>query len=98
MHAETSLHLMYYDEIWSVEIRGKARKVLKKITAKSTAAILDVIESLKRDPFGGDIEKLGGEVNAWRRRVGPYRIFYEIYQHTHYVYVYWVERRGSHTY
>lgn len=89
---------MYYDKIWSVEIRGKARKVLKKVPAKNAVAILDVIESFSTNPFGGDIEKLEGEINAWRRRVGPYRIFYEIYQHTHSVYVYWIERRGSNTY
>jgi mRNA-degrading endonuclease RelE of RelBE toxin-antitoxin system len=89
---------MYYDGIWSIEIRGKARKALKRFPEKEAGVILDVIESFKTDPFGGDIEKLGGEANAWRRRVGSYRIFYEIYPRTHSVYVYWVERRGSHTY
>jgi hypothetical protein len=27
------------------------------------------------DPFGGDILKLEGESNRWRRRIGNYRIF-----------------------
>lgn len=89
---------MYYEVIWSVEIRGKARKALKRIPAKSAGAILGVIEGFKTDPFFGDIEKLEGEDNTWRRRVGSYRIFYEVYTHTHSVYVYWIERRGSHTY
>lgn len=89
---------MYYDGIWSVEIRGKARKALKRIPAKSAGAVLSVIEKFKTDPFFGDIEKLEGEDNTWRRRVGSYRIFYEIYPHTHSVYVYRIERRGSHTY
>lgn len=87
---------MYYDRIWSVEVRGKARKALKRFPAKDAGVILDVIEILKTDPFGGDIEKLGGEANAWRRRVGSYRyllnwhqltrsdlvIFCRVYQHS----------------
>lgn len=89
---------MYYDGIWSVEIRGKARKALKRILTKSAGAILDAIERFKTNPFLGDIEKLEGEDNAWRRRVGSYRVFYEVYANTHSVYVYWIERRGSHTY
>jgi mRNA-degrading endonuclease RelE of RelBE toxin-antitoxin system len=30
------------------------------------------------DPFAGDILKLQGEGNRWRRRVGNYRIFFSI--------------------
>ncbi len=89
---------MYYAGIWNVEVRGKARKKLKKIPAKNAGMILEVIDGLKTDPFEGDIEKLAGEVNAWRRRVGSYRIFFEIYPQTHSVYVYKIERRGSNTY
>ena len=89
---------MYYERIWSVEVRGKARKALKRFPTKDAGVILDVIESFKIDPFSGDIEKLGVEDNAWRRRIGSYRIFYEVYMRTHSVYVYKIERRGSHTY
>lgn len=89
---------MYSNEIWRIEVRGKARKTLKKISAKNAGAVLVVIQELSVDPFTGDLEKLKGELNAWRRRVGAYRIFYEIYTQTHSVYVYKIERRGSHTY
>ncbi len=89
---------MYSNEIWSVEVRDKARKKLKKIPTKDAGVVLDVIEGFKTDPFLGDIEKLEGEDTAWRRRVGAYRIFYEIYPRTHVVYVYRIERRGSNTY
>jgi len=30
------------------------------------------------DPFAGDVLKLEGEGNRWRRRVGSYRIFFAI--------------------
>lgn len=89
---------MYSNEIWSVEVRGKARKALGKIPAKNAGDIIVAIEELKTNPFFGDVEKLKGEISAWRRRVGSYRIFYEIYQRTHSVFVYHIERRGTHTY
>jgi len=30
------------------------------------------------DPFSGDVLKLEGEGNRWRRRVGSYRIFFAV--------------------
>ncbi|KKU65939.1 MAG: hypothetical protein UX89_C0024G0005 [Parcubacteria group bacterium GW2011_GWA2_47_16] len=84
--------------MWNVEVRGKARKVFQKIPVKNALAVFDAIEELGDNPFSGDIEKLEGETSAWRRRTGAYRIFYEIYIQTHSVYVYKIERRGSHTY
>ena len=89
---------MYSNGTWKVEIRGKARKSLKKIPAKNAGAIFDAIQGLQANPFTEDIEKLEGEDNAWRRRMGAYRIFYEIYTQAHSVYVYKIERRGSSTY
>lgn len=89
---------MFSSGIWNVEIRGKARKMLKKIPAKNAGAILNILKDFQLDPFAGDIEKLEGETNTWRRRVGAYRIFYEVYPETHSVYVYRIKRRGSHTY
>jgi mRNA-degrading endonuclease RelE of RelBE toxin-antitoxin system len=31
------------------------------------------------DPFQGDIKRLKGQSAAWRRRVGSYRIIYDLY-------------------
>lgn len=39
-----------------------------------------------------------GEENVWRRRVGSYRIFYEIIVDKKIIYVYDVKRRTSSTY
>jgi mRNA-degrading endonuclease RelE of RelBE toxin-antitoxin system len=33
---------------------------------------------LAEDPFSGDIIKLEGAENRWRRRVGSYRVFFII--------------------
>ncbi len=73
-------------------------KNLKKIPHKDTGRILFVIRSLSNSPFGGDIKKMKGDKNTWRRRVGNYRIFYEIITEERVIHVFWVERRTSKTY
>jgi len=49
-------------------------------------------------PYAGDIEKMEGEAYAWRRRIGSYRLFYEVHQGDRNVYVFRIERRTSKTY
>lgn len=52
---------------------------------------------MRLNPYAGDVLKLeGGE--AWRRRIGAYRIFFVIDQAERSVLVFRIERRGSGTY
>ena len=71
-------------------------KRLDKIPRDYAERLREVIRSLANDPYFGDIQKMKGEGNAWRRRVGPYRVFYEI--HDTFVYVYDLKRKTSTTY
>ncbi|PIQ07418.1 MAG: hypothetical protein COW72_00415 [Candidatus Nealsonbacteria bacterium CG18_big_fil_WC_8_21_14_2_50_37_10] len=48
--------------------------------------------------LGVIFKKMRGEKNVWRRRVGAYRIFYELIQKEKVIHVFWVERRTSKTY
>jgi mRNA-degrading endonuclease RelE of RelBE toxin-antitoxin system len=57
-----------------------------------------VIEELPRDVFAGDTQKMRGEEQTWRRRVGAYRILYELEKNPDVVVVFHVERRTSKTY
>lgn len=82
---------------WRLAVDPKARKQLRKIPPDYAKRILTVIEALALDPYAGDIQKMEGE-DSWRRRVGDYRIFYEIYQADRLVYVFKVKRRTSSTY
>ncbi|MBI2024454.1 type II toxin-antitoxin system RelE/ParE family toxin [Candidatus Giovannonibacteria bacterium] len=50
------------------------------------------------DPFFGDIQKMKGEKNTWRRRIGSYRLFYKIYSDKKIILVFRLERRTSKTY
>lgn len=83
---------------WELKIRDRVYKELLRFPAADRSRITRVIESLPFNPYAGDIEKMKGEENVWRRRVGAYRIFYEVIVIEKVVYVYRVERRTSKTY
>jgi mRNA-degrading endonuclease RelE of RelBE toxin-antitoxin system len=53
---------------------------------------------MANDPFAGDVLKLEGEGNRWRRRVGSYRIFFIVHIETRIVAVSAIVRRTSTTY
>ncbi|MFA4890680.1 MAG: type II toxin-antitoxin system RelE/ParE family toxin [Candidatus Paceibacterota bacterium] len=63
---------------WGLKIRPKVYKELDKFPKKDAERIIFTIEQLPIDPYAGDIEKLESGDTIWRRRIGNYRIFYEI--------------------
>ena len=64
---------------YTVKIRPSAQKSLAKIEKKFTQKIIEKIDSLANDPRHHGSIKLSGEENAYRTRVGKYRIIYEIF-------------------
>lgn len=82
---------------WQIKIRDIVYKQLAKFPRKDRERILKEIEDLPKNPFAGDIQKMEGEDNVWRRRVGAYRIRYEIITSEKVIYVFRAERRTSHT-
>ena len=83
---------------WELRIDECVYKKLDKLPIKDSLKIIEVIEFLPFDLYEGDIQKIKGEKDVWRRRIGSYRIFYTIYKKENIVNVFWVERRGSKTY
>jgi mRNA-degrading endonuclease RelE of RelBE toxin-antitoxin system len=53
---------------------------------------------MAEDPFAGDVLKLEGKGNRWRRRVGNYRIFFTVRAAAKTVEVSALVRRTSTTY
>jgi mRNA-degrading endonuclease RelE of RelBE toxin-antitoxin system len=53
---------------------------------------------MQQDPFSGDIKRLKGQVAAWRRRVGNYRIVYDLHVEEQRIVVAGILRRTSTTY
>lgn len=60
-------------------VNPKIEKFLSKIDNKMAIRIRDRIRSLANDPKPIGSKKLKGHENAYRDRVGDYRIIYEIY-------------------
>ena len=83
---------------WVLQIDNSIYKFCEKIPRADSRRIFDTIESLSMNPFFGDIQKMKGDKSAWRRRTGNYRIFYEVINDEHAIYVYKVKRRTSNTY
>lgn len=82
----------------SVIIDSSVKKILGRIPKDDARRIGSVLKELVVNPYAGDIEKMEGESDVWRRRVGSYRIFYEVYKNKRVVYVFKLERRTSNTY
>ena len=89
---------MNFEKNWILQIDPVVYKFLKKIPRHDAGRILIVIESLPKNPFFGDIQKMKGEKDTWRRRIGAFRIFYEMIAAEKTIHAYKVERRGSKTY
>ena len=60
---------------WDLQIDDGVFKSLKKLSQRDAGEILAVIKLLPVDPYFGDVQKMKGQENTWRRRVGAYRIF-----------------------
>ena len=83
---------------WVLRIDESVYKFLSRIPQKDARHIVSVISILPNNPFYGDIQKIKDEENVWRRRIGTYRIRYELIPKEKIVHVFLVERRTSNTY
>jgi mRNA-degrading endonuclease RelE of RelBE toxin-antitoxin system len=53
---------------------------------------------MRENPFAGDIVRLKGQPAAWRRRVGSYRILFDVHPEESLLLVTAIVRRSSTTY
>ncbi len=83
---------------WILKVDKIVNKQIARIPALDARRINYIIRGFAENPYSGDIEKMHGQQNVWRRRVGNYRIFYELYPAEKAVNVYHIERRTSKTY
>ena len=84
---------------WGVIIANRASRDLRALDHETRPVIDAALDSISENPFAGDIKFLRGEGGiVIRRRVGAWRIIFEVHQDKHVVVVLYVERRGSNTY
>ena len=79
-------------------LAGPAQKSLKLNPSSDRDRIRHAIDEMEEGPFLGDVRKLKGGGQGFRRRVGDWRIFFDIYPKQRRVVVIAIERRTSTTY
>jgi len=83
---------------WSLQLTAPAQKDFQELPPKDQARVRAALVSMQEDPFRGDIKRLKGQSSAWRRRVGNYRVIYDLYVEEHLIVVAGILRRTSTTY
>ena len=83
---------------WLVVLTNIAEKQLRRIPHEYRERIDDILQEMRVDPFRGDVIKLGGDGERWRRRIGAYRIMYNLSQKERTLFIYDIRRRTSSTY
>jgi mRNA-degrading endonuclease RelE of RelBE toxin-antitoxin system len=83
---------------WNLHVAKRAQKELSRIPPKDQSRILAALRQMSENPFIGDIAPLKGQLTGWRRRVGNYRIFFDVHPENSLVEVTDIARRSSTTY
>jgi mRNA-degrading endonuclease RelE of RelBE toxin-antitoxin system len=81
---------------WEVVLARQAARKLADLPPKDHARLVDALAQMEHHPYTGDVVKLKGMDSTFRRRVGSYRVFFEV--HDLRVSVVAIERRTSTTY
>ena len=83
---------------WNLIVAQPARKELNRLPPESRERILSALREMANDPHAGDIVRLKGTRLGWRRRVGPYRILYDLDPAERLITVQHIARRTTTTY
>jgi mRNA interferase RelE/StbE len=84
--------------MWRLLLTRPAQKDFRKLPLGDQRRVSRALQAMEADPFSGDIVRLKGQPTAWRRRVGNYRIIYDLHLEDRLVVVSGILRRTSTTY
>jgi mRNA-degrading endonuclease RelE of RelBE toxin-antitoxin system len=82
---------------WRVLVPKLVGKIVSKFPQEDRERIRKLLREFEVNPWAGDIAKLKGNENKWRRRTGNYRIFYSVFIREKIVEILEIERRTSST-
>jgi mRNA-degrading endonuclease RelE of RelBE toxin-antitoxin system len=83
---------------WNLLVAGPAQKQLRRIPERDRERVKAALLAIEDEPFSGDLVRLRAQPAAWRRRVGSYRIFFDVDYEKRHVVVTAIVRRTSVTY
>ena len=65
---------------YTLQFKPAALRQLEKLPRDVQRRVVAKIETLRDDPFAAGCKKLSGVPDAWRVRVGDYRIVYQVHR------------------
>ena len=83
---------------WNLLVTGPAQKQLRRIPERDRERVKAALLEMQDEPFSGDLVRLRAQPAAWRRRVGSYRILFDVDYEKRHVVVTAIVRRTSATY
>lgn len=83
---------------WKVVLTRPAKKALDRLETKDRNLVVRALGAMENDPLSGDIRKLEGQREGFRRRVGNWRLFFDILLEHRTVVVTDIARRTTTTY
>ena len=83
---------------WSVTVAREAVRNLLRFPNRDHQRLTQALEEMRTDPFAGDVVRLRAQPAAYRRRVGSYRILFDVVPESRRVSVQNIVRRSSTTY
>ena len=82
---------------WGLVIVSRAKREIRRLPAGDLARINRSLIEMVEDPFAGDVKFLRG-TSALRRRIGEWRLVYELLEAKKLIVVIAVRRRRTSTY
>ena len=83
---------------WEVRVKKPAQKSIKRAPRHEREQLRAICNTMGDNPFFGDIKRLKNERAAFRRRVGNWRIFFDIHEERKLIEIVYIERRTTTTY
>jgi mRNA interferase RelE/StbE len=83
---------------WELRVKKPAHKSVRRAPRPERERLARALEEMARDPFAGDVVPLKGAPNSFRRRVGDWRIFFDVDRKSRSVDVTEIARRTTTTY
>lgn len=83
---------------WRLTLSHNAQKSLRRLPPDTRRRLDATFAEMAQDPLSGDVVVLRDYPVGYRRRVGPYRVLFDVDQATRSVQIQEIERRTSTTY
>ena len=83
---------------WEIRLAKRVQKQIIGIPPKDREAVLFALRDMQADPFFGDIKWLKNQQYTLRRRVGVWRILFDIDRESKIILIGDIVRRSDNTY